>query len=63
MKPKEILTDEDLLAMPKKQLLRLFREEQKKSDEFQSKYNRFLYWLNNSAEFSTGQTFSKNGDF
>ena len=61
--PKEFLSDVDLKAMPRKQLIRLFREEQSKADELEKANQKFLYWLKNSAEFTTAPAFSKNGDF
>ena len=60
---KEILTDKDLKSMPRKQLIRLLREEQKKSEEFQKKYEKILYWLKQSAEFATAPSFDKDGSF
>lgn len=63
MTPKEILSDKDLKSMPRKALVRLFREEQTKYDELNRKYERIMYWLKNSAAFATAPAFDKDGNF
>ena len=59
---KEILSDKDLKSMPGKQLIRLYREEQKKADEFKTKYEKLFYWVKNSGTF-TKTTWDKDGNF